>query len=448
MCSKGLTTDSIVWAATSTEAANWFPVTRLSHLLDVQIFDLHPGGHHLTNAFLHALATVFLFAFLLAATGAAWPSAFVAMLFAVHPLHVESVAWVAERKDVLSALFWFLALWSYVRRRYWLTLLAFCLGLMSKQMVVTLPFVLFLLDIWPLRQPFRSAMRWKIPMLVLSAASAVGVYLVQRSGGAVREVTQIPLGLRVENTVVSYAAYIVEMFWPTRLAVFYPYPNHLPLWQIALSILLLSGISIFVLLERRSRPYLALGWLWYLGTLLPVIGLIQVGAQARADRYTYLPMVGLSIMLAWGLREVLNSKVAMSAAIAACLACVVLCEAQIQYWRNSETLFRHALVVTSGNYLAHHNLGVALAEDGRLPEAIKQYQAALQIESNAANVRNRLRQRAGKIRDTCQRRSRIIKRLCKRFPIRPSRITIWPTLSLQLPKTCRKRSPNIKLRCA
>jgi tetratricopeptide (TPR) repeat protein len=383
---KGLTTDSIVWAATSTEAANWFPVTRLSHLLDVQIFDLHPGGHHFTNAFLHALATVFLFAFLLAATGAAWPSAFVAMLFAVHPLHVESVAWVAERKDVLSALFWFLALWSYVRRRYWLTLLAFCLGLMSKQMVVTLPFVLFLLDIWPLRQPFRSAMRWKIPMLVLSAASAVGVYLVQRSGGAVREVTQIPLGLRVENTVVSYAAYIVEMFWPTRLAVFYPYPNHLPLWQIALSILLLSGISIFVLLERRSRPYLALGWLWYLGTLLPVIGLIQVGAQARADRYTYLPMVGLSIMLAWGLREVLNSKVAMSAAIAACLACVVLCEAQIQYWRNSETLFRHALVVTSGNYLAHHNLGVALAEDGRLPEAIKQYQAALQIESNAANV--------------------------------------------------------------
>ncbi len=186
------------------------------------MFGLHPGGHHFTNAFLHASATVLLFAFLFAATGATWPSVFVAMLFAVHPLHVESVAWIAERKDVLSALFWFLALWSYVRRHYWLTLLAFCLGLMSKPMVVTLPFVLFLLDEWPLRQPLRSAMRIKIPMLVLSAASATATFLVQKSGGAVREVGQFPLGLRVENAVVSYAAYIVDMFWPARLAVFYP----------------------------------------------------------------------------------------------------------------------------------------------------------------------------------------------------------------------------------
>jgi tetratricopeptide (TPR) repeat protein len=411
---NGLTMDGIVWAVTSTEAANWFPATRLSHLLDVEIFDMRPGGHHFTNAFLHACATVFLFAFLLAATGAAWPSAFVAMLFAVHPLHVESVAWIAERKDVLSAFFWFLALWSYVRRHYWLTLLAFCMGLMSKPMVVTLPFVLFLLDKWPLRQSLRSALRVKIPLLALSAASATAAYLVQRSSGAVREVRQFPLGLRVENAVVSYAAYIVKMFWPARLAVFYPYPRHLPLWQIALSIVLLSGISIVVLRERRSRPYLAVGWLWYLGTLVPVIGLIQVGAQARADRYTYLPMVGLSIMLAWGLREVhksangtacrldnvrnsggnagtvlrefFKSKVAISGAIAACLACAVLCEAQIQYWRNSETLFRHALDVTSGNYLAHHNLGVALADEGRFAEAIKQYQGALQIEPNAPNV--------------------------------------------------------------
>jgi tetratricopeptide (TPR) repeat protein len=383
---NGLTMDGIVWAVTSAEAANWFPATRLSHLLDVEIFDMRPGGHHFTNAFLHACATVFLFAFLLAATGAAWPSAFVAILFAVHPLHVESVAWIAERKDVLSAFFWFLALWSYVRRHYWLTLLAFCMGLMSKPMVVTLPFVLFLLDKWPLRQSLRSALRVKIPLLVLSAASAVAAYLVQRSSGAVREVGQFPLGLRVENAVVSYAAYIVKMFWPARLAAFYPYPHHLPLWQIALSTLLLSGISIVVLRERRSRPYLAVGWLWYLGTLVPVIGLIQVGAQARADRYTYLPMVGLSIMLAWGLREVLKSKGAISGAIAACLACAVLCEAQIQYWRNSETLFRHALDVTSSNYLAHHNLGVALADEGRFAEAIKQYQAALQIEPNAANV--------------------------------------------------------------
>ncbi len=383
---NGLTVDGVVWAVTSTEDANWFPATRLSHLLDVEIFGLRPGGHHFTNAFLHAFATVLLFAFLRAATGAVWPSAFVALLFAVHPLHVESVAWIAERKDVLSAFFCFLALWSYVRRHYWLTLLAFCLGLMSKPMVVTLPFVLLLLDRWPLRQPLRTALRVKIAMLGLSAAGATAAYLVQRSSGAVREVGQFPLGLRVENAVVSYAVYIAKMFWPARLAVFYPYPHELPVWQIALSALLLAGISMVVLRERRSRPYLAVGWLWYLGTLVPVIGLIQVGAQARADRYMYLPMVGLSIMLAWGLPEVLKGKAAISGAIVACLACAVVSEAQIQYWRNSETLFRHALDVTSGNYLAHHNLGVALAGEGRFPEAIQQYQAALQIVPNAANV--------------------------------------------------------------
>jgi len=383
---NGLTMDGVVWAVTSTDAANWFPATRLSHLLDVQLFGLRPGGHHFTNALLHAFATVLLFAFLYSATGAAWPSAFVALLFAVHPLHVESVAWIAERKDVLSAFFWFLALWSYVRRRYWLTLVAFCLGLMAKPMVVTLPFVLLLLDVWPLRRPLRSAPWVKIPLLGLAAAGAAVTYLVQRGSGAVREVGQFPLGLRVENAVVSYATYIVKMFWPARLAVFYPYPHELPVWEIALAALLLAGISIVVLRERRSRPYLAVGWLWYLGTLVPVIGFIQVGAQARADRYTYLPMVGLGLMLAWGLPEVLKGKVALSAGILACLACAALCEAQIQYWRNSETLFRHALDVTSSNYLAHHNLGVALAGEGRFPEAIQQYQAALQIEPNAANV--------------------------------------------------------------
>jgi tetratricopeptide (TPR) repeat protein len=383
---SGLTTDGVVWAATSTDAANWFPATRVSHLLDVEIFGLRAGGHHFTNAFLHALATALLFGFLFAATGAVGPSLFVAVLFAVHPLHVESVAWIAERKDVLSAVFWFLALWSYVRRQYWLTLAAFCLGLMSKPMVVTLPFVLFLLDLWPLRRPLRSAMWLKIPLLGLSAVIAIATYLVQGSSGAVREVAQFPLGLRVENAVVSYAAYIVKMFWPANLTVFYPYPHELPVWQVALSALLLIGVSMMVLRERRSRPYLAVGWLWYLGTLVPVIGLIQVGAQARADRYMYLPMVGLGIMLAWGLAEVLKRNVAISAAVAGCLACAVLCEAQISYWRNSETLFRHALDVTGGNYLAHHNLGVALAEEGRLPEAIEQYEAALRIEPDAPNV--------------------------------------------------------------
>jgi Tfp pilus assembly protein PilF len=383
---RGLTVDGVVWAVTSTEAANWFPVTRLSHLLDVEIFDLRPGGHHFTNAFLHALATVGLFGFLFAATGKAWPSAFVAVLFATHPLHAESVAWIAERKDVLSACFWFLALWSYVRQHYWLTLLAFCLGLMAKPMVVTLPFVLFLLDVWPLRQSLRTALRVKIPMLVLSAASAIATYLIQCTSGAVREAEQFPIGLRIENAVVSYATYILKVFWPSGLAVFYPYPHGLPVWQIVVSVVLLLGISMAALRQWRSRPYLAVGWLWYLGTLVPVIGLVQVGAQARADRYTYLPMVGLTIMLAWGLSEILRSKVAIPGTIIAGLACVVLCEGQVQYWRNSETLFRHALDVTNGNYLAHHNLGTALADEGLFHEAIMQYQAALHIEPNAANV--------------------------------------------------------------
>ena len=383
---QGLTRSSVMWAFTSTEAANWFPATRVSHLIDVEIFDLRPGGHHFTNVLLHAIATVFLFAFLEAATAETWPSVFVAMLFALHPLHVESVAWIAERKDVLSALFWFVALWGYVRRRYWLTLSAFCLGLMSKPMVVTLPFVLLLLDIWPLRRPLRSALRVKIAMLALAAAVATGVYLLQRGSGAVRDTVQFPLGLRVENALVSYAIYIGSMFWPANLAVFYPYPSQLPVWQVALSALLLTGISIAVLRARSSRPYLAVGWFWYLSTLLPVIGLIQAGSQARADRYMYLPMVGLGIMLAWGLKEVLKGRAAVCAAIATCLACAVVSEAQIRYWRSSETLFRHALDVTSGNYLAHHNLGAALADEGRFSEAIEQYRAALEIEPDAANV--------------------------------------------------------------
>jgi tetratricopeptide (TPR) repeat protein len=312
------------------------------------------------------------------------------VLFAVHPLHVESVAWIAERKDTLAALFWFLALWGYVRYtekpglgRYLFVLGAFCLGLMSKPMIVTLPFVMLLIDVWPLRRGLM--LREKIPFFVLSAASAAVTYLTQAGSGAVGTL-QVPIALRFENALVSYCIYIAKMFWPAGLAVFYPYPQEIPAWQAAGAAVAIVAISAATLRVWKTHPYLAVGWFWYLGTLVPVIGIIQVGAQAHADRYTYVPMVGLAIMLAWGLPEVLNSKVAISAAIVACLACVVLCEAQVEYWRNSETLFRHTLDVTSGNYLAYHNLGVALAEEGRFPEAITQYQAALQIAPNAANL--------------------------------------------------------------
>lgn len=387
---QGVTPAGIAWAFTSTEAANWFPVTRLSHMMDVEVFGLDAGWHHVVNVLLHTIATLLLFAFLYRATSARWPSAMVALLFAVHPLHVESVAWIAERKDTLSALFWFLALWAYVRytekpglRRYLLVVVAFCLGLMSKPMIVTLPFVLLLVDVWPLRRGI--LLREKIPFFALSAASAVITYLAQAGSGAV-DTLRIPITMRIENALISYVVYIAKMFWPAGLAVFYPYPLDIPAWRAACAAVAILGISALTLRVLRTHPYLAVGWFWYLGTLVPVIGFIQVGAQARADRYTYLPMVGLSVMLAWGLPEVLKSKVASSVAIAAGLTCLVLCERQVEYWRNSETLFRHTLHVTSGNYLAYHNLGVALADQGRFPEAIEQYQAALQIAPNAANV--------------------------------------------------------------
>jgi tetratricopeptide (TPR) repeat protein len=387
----GLTTTGIVWAFTSSDAANWFPVTRLSHLLDGQLFGVSSGMHHLTNLLFHAFATLLLFAFLKRATQARWPSAFVALLFALHPLHVESVAWVSERKDVLSAFFWFLTLLLYVRYttqksvgRYVLVLVAFSLGLMSKPMVVTLPFVLVLLDIWPLRR--FPALLEKIPFFALAAAGGIVTYFVQAGSGAVRAVESFPVGLRIENAVVSYVTYIANLFWPANLAVFYPYPQDIPAWQVVLGATILLGVTALVARSFRARPYLAVGWFWFLGTLVPVIGLVQVGAQARADRYTYVPFVGLGIMLAWGATEI-PRKVAASVAGVAGVAWIVLTSMQLQYWKNSESLFRHAVAVTDRNALAHHNLGVALAEDpGRVTEAIEQYQAALEIKPNDVRV--------------------------------------------------------------
>jgi tetratricopeptide (TPR) repeat protein len=387
----GFTAKNVAWAFTSGDAANWFPLTRLSHMLDYQLFGLASGGHHLTNVLLHALAVLLLFAFLNRATGRPWPSAWVAFLFALHPLHVESVAWVAERKDVLSNLFAMLALWSYVRwverpspRRYFGVALAFALGLMAKPMVMTLPLVLLLLDVWPLRRGPRW--REKIPLFAMSAASAVTTWIVQRASGAVRTSEQFPWLLRVENAAVSYLVYILKWFWPARLAVFYPYPAEVPEWQAAAAALAIAAISIAALRARRDRPYLAVGWFWYLIVLAPVIGLVQVGSQARADRYTYMPTIGIAIMLGWGAADLVHrvprAKTAVSAiAATACVACTALTWVQLTTWQDSRTLFQHAVDVTQRNYLAHHNLGVALAEspDG-LNQAIAQYQAALKIQ--------------------------------------------------------------------
>ncbi|HWC99436.1 MAG TPA: tetratricopeptide repeat protein [Candidatus Sulfopaludibacter sp.] len=397
----GLTVDGIGWAFTSGEAANWFPVTRLSHMLDVQLFGLNAGAHHLVNVVIHAAAVLLLFAFLFSATRARWPSAFVALLFAVHPLHVESVAWVAERKDVLSAFFWFLALWMYVRytaqptgRRYAALLAAFCLGLMAKPMIVTLPFLLLILDFWPLRRGL--ALREKAPLFALSAVSAAITYTVQKGSGAVEGLAIFPLALRLENGAVTYWTYMIKTVLPTRMAAFYPYPLSLPEWQPIAAFAGLLGVTALVWFRRREQPYLLAGWLWFVGTLVPVIGLVQAGFQARADRYMYVPMVGLAIMVAFGAADLVRRIPRARTAVAVagglvCAACIPVAWTQTSYWHDSETLFRHALAVTGDNAIAEHNLGSALLDTpSRLPEAVAHLQAALRLNPDSASTHSDL----------------------------------------------------------
>jgi hypothetical protein len=388
----GLTWDGLVWAFTSFHTANWSPLTWLSHMADCQMFGMRSGWHHATSVLLHTAAALLLFAAVKRLTGARWPSAFVAFVFALHPLHVESVAWVAERKDVLCAAFWFLGLFcyaGYVERPgaapYLLVLAAFCLGLLAKPMIVTFPFVLLLLDVWPLRRLSIAAVREKIPFFVVALAGAVVTFLAQQAGHAVRSLSAIPFGMRVANAVVAYAVYLARMFWPANLAVFYPYPSHLPAWQIAASGAVLTCVTAVAIRLRRSQPYLLVGWLWYLGTLVPVIGLLQVGLQASADRYTYVPMVGIAIMLAWGMADFLSARlrarpVIVSAAAAVCSACFVLTFIQSRYWQNSETLFSHAIASTANNALAHNILAVCYLAQRRDQEAIAHLHEALRIE--------------------------------------------------------------------
>ncbi|MGA3015621.1 MAG: tetratricopeptide repeat protein [Bryobacteraceae bacterium] len=401
---SGLSADGLRWAFTTTERANWFPLTWISLMADCQFFGLSAGPQHLTNVIFHAASTLLLFGLLKRMTGASGPSALVAFLFALHPQHVESVAWVAERKDVLSAMFWMLTLWSYVRyvsrpkpAAYLVTLLFFCLGFLSKPMVVTLPLVLVLLDVWPLQRvplaPAEAGVRaqvvrtlvWeKLPFFVLAMVMSVTTYAVQNQGGAVRPLEFIPLGARLENALISGAVYIGKTVWPTRLAVFYPIPAEQPAWQVIAAGLVLAGLTVLALRFSRTRPYLAVGWFWYLITILPVIGIIQVGEQARADRYTYIPTIGLSLMLAWSgadaWRRWPKARPALTCLCgAACVALVALTWRQVSYWENSATLFQHANKVTDNNAIAHGCLGDAWNAQGRYDEALSEYQTALAI---------------------------------------------------------------------
>jgi tetratricopeptide (TPR) repeat protein len=425
---KGLTRDSVIWAFTATHVSNWHPLTWLSHMLDFQLYGLNPSGHHLTNVFFHLVNTLLLFLVLKLMTGALWRSGLVAALFAVHPLHVESVVWVAERKDVLSTLFWMLTLWAYLGytkrpgvKRYLVILLAFALGLMAKPMLVTLPFVLLLLDYWPLKrielgqsaiglpaasqpstiankpgaQAFRLLLE-KTPMFVLAAVSSVVTFIVQKSGGAVGALETYPFKIRMANALLSYVIYLKKMIWPQNLAVFYPHPGQsLPMWQAAGAGLLLVVVSIAVIRAGRRYPYLPVGWLWYVGTLVPVIGLVQVGDQAMADRYTYVSLIGLFIVVAWGVPDVARSwrygKSALALATGSLLvALMVSTSLQLKHWKNSLTLFDHALRVTENNYLAHLNFGAALADQERTEEAITHYHRSLQIAPNYAKAYNNL----------------------------------------------------------
>jgi tetratricopeptide (TPR) repeat protein len=426
---NGITLDGTRWAFTTNQSSNWHPLTWISHMLDVQLFGLQPRWHHFTNLLFHIANTLLLFFVLHRMTQARWESAFVAALFALHPLHVESVAWVAERKDVLSTFFWMLTMGAYclyVERpglqRYLLVILFFALGLMSKPMLVTLPFVLLLLDYWPLQRfqqipsdqkignksaekqkgkskkkhavgeeakaataaqwtLIRPLLREKVPLLALAVLSSIVTYGIQQKAGTVQP---WPLSVRIANAFVSYSTYIGKTIWPTNSAVLYSYPLSLPIWRVFGAGLLLTAITITVIRKARRAQYLAMGWLWFVGTLVPVIGLVQAGIQARADRYTYVPLIGLFIIAAWGISDLSQkwryrkeSLIASSTAVLLCLFIVTW--TQIGYWQNSISLFDHALNITDNNYAAYFNRGAIYSHFGNNMQAMGDYNKAIEI---------------------------------------------------------------------
>ena len=407
---SGITRESVIWAFTTRHASNWHPLTWLSHMLDCQFFGTNPLWHHLMNLLFHVANTLLLFWVLKRMTGALWPSAFVAAVFALHPLHVESVAWAAERKDVLSGFFWMLTIAAYVRyaerpgiARYLLVFSALCLGLMAKPMLVTLPFVLLLLDYWPLgRFQGRHAatiyrlIGEKAPLFALAAVSSVVTYIAQRGAGAVLLGQKLPLKLRAANAAVSYVSYIGKMIYPSRLAALYPHQaSRLPLTQPIVCLVILIIVSAGIIYAARRARFLAVGWLWYLGTLVPVIGLIQVGVQAMADRYTYLPSIGIFIIVAWGAAGLLAGwryrKIVLAISASIVLAALLLCtRMQVRHWQNSFTLFGHTLEVTERNYIMQNNYGNLLYQNGHPAEAAAHFEEALRINPKHTGALNNL----------------------------------------------------------
>jgi tetratricopeptide (TPR) repeat protein len=409
----GITRDGIIWAFT-TSHFYWHPLTWLSHMLDCQLFGLNPGRHHLVNLLFHIINALLLFGVLKQMTGAVWQSAFVAAAFALHPIHVESVAWIAERKSTLSTMFWMLtmaAYWRYVKGHcvswYLLTLFVFALGLLVKPMLVTLPFVLLLLDYWPLgriksqiekaddRHVLYYLIREKIPFFVLSAVSSIITFVILQTRGA-KDFHTLSSNIRIANALVCYVRYIGKMIWPSNLALFYPHPGYkLPMSQGVVTGLLLAGITILVIRLAPRYKYLPVGWLWYLGTLIPVIGLVQVGDQAMADHFVYLPSLGIFMMVGWGAANLSakwrHQNILLAISGVTVLGALLMCtRMQVRYWRDGVTVFQHSLQITGDNGVAHNGLGHALQMQGKLSEAISHYRLALQLEPNIPKAHNNL----------------------------------------------------------
>lgn len=410
---KGITLETILWAFTSSHASNWHPITWLSHMMDVSLFGMQAGMHHLINVIFHLLNSILLFLVFRKTTDKVWQSLAVAVLFALHPVHVESVAWVSERKDVLSTFFWMLTMLAYVRyvrsanvKRYLFVLLFFSLGLMSKPMLVTLPFVLLLMDYWPLKRftldarnsrhvrsklPFIHLVVEKMPLFILAATSSIITFLVQKSGKAVVTFADFSFGERFANVVTSYVGYIWKMIWPYNLAIYYPYPASFSTLNFTASILLLLIITIIIVKFCTTHPYLITGWFWYLGTLVPVIGLVKVGSQAMADRYTYVPFIGLFVITAWSIPNLIKKGKYRNQVVALSSICIVLCYLisswiQVRYWKNSIELYKHALSVTENNVAVLNNLGIDLMKQKEFKQSLNYLKKAEKIDPNLSFI--------------------------------------------------------------
>ena len=412
---QGLTLKGIIWSFTTFHVANWHPLTWMSHMLDIELFNLNPAGHHATSLLLHTLNSLLLCTVLYRMTGFIGRSMFVALLFAIHPLHVESVAWIAERKDVLSTLFWLLTVWAYIgyarkpaRKRYLPVAVFFALGLMAKQMLVTLPLTLLLLDFWPLKRiglqqdgnnsgqkSIKQLLVEKLPLFSLSAAASLITIRAQNAAGSVAHGDSHSVLICIGNAFISYVKYILLMIWPTDLALFYPFEQSaVTALKVTGAVVLLALITALVVTQRTKRPYLLFGWFWYIITLIPVIGFIRVGGQALADRYTYIPLIGLFVLIVWGGAEMAGlwpKGRQLAAGIAAVITVILSIQttAQIHYWRTSYILFDHALAVVERNWLAHNNMGILLSQHNRNNEAILHFEESVRLNPDgSAGYRN------------------------------------------------------------